>query len=183
MENPAILWLNVGLLLSLRFEHTQTHMHTKLRWTPDSTEGDSILLLISAETRSHPRSSWKDFLAVPRLTIFPGPRHCTQTQSNNRGWKSLGKRMNKTMKPSSSAVIKKRKGVSFCTVELAISVRVAFKFRAILPVFALLEVFTQCLPVLLKDWTLSEGKSKLPAGSQGPDEMYLHCALSFSTQW
>lgn len=59
--------------------------------------------------------------------------------------------MNKTMKPSSSGVIRRRKGVSFCAVELAISVRVASKFRVILPVFALLEVFTQCLPVLLKD--------------------------------
>jgi len=59
--------------------------------------------------------------------------------------------MNKTMKPRSSGVIRSRKGISFCTVELAISVRVAFKFRVILPIFAPLEVFTQCLPVLLKD--------------------------------
>lgn len=59
--------------------------------------------------------------------------------------------MRKALKPSSSDMIRKRKGVSFCTVESAISVRVAFKFRVILPVSALLEVFTQCLPVLLKD--------------------------------
>lgn len=59
--------------------------------------------------------------------------------------------MNKALKASSSGMIRKRKGVSFCTAELAISVRVAFKFRVILPFSALLEVFTQCLPVLLKD--------------------------------
>lgn len=153
-------------------------MHIRLRWASSYTEAHSIFLMISAKTKSYPRT-WKDFLA----DYISWARNCTQTQPRNKGWKCLGKWMNKTLKPSSSGTIRKRKGVSFCTVELAISVRVAFKFRVILPVPALLEVFTQCLPVLLKDWTLSEGKSKLPAGSQGPDEIYLHCALCFSNQW
>lgn len=49
--------------------------------------------------------------------------------------------MNKTM-------IRSRKGV-FCTVELAVSVRLVFKL--IIPFLALLEVFIECLPILLKD--------------------------------
>lgn len=182
MENPAILWLKSSSFISVVRTHKNTYTHkTKVNFWLHWSQQHFVIDF--SRDKIPPLEVLKGFSCCSKANYISWARHCRQTQSNNRGWKSLGKPMSKTMKLSSSGLIRRRKGVSFCTVELAISVRVAFKFRVILPVFALFEVFTQCLPVLLRDWTLSEGKSKLPAGSQGPDEMYLPCALSFSTRW